>query len=273
MSNYQSLISHLSRFIVNKQGLWLGFVVAVGLILPQQVGATTLTAYQTSLDKYRTAYGDFEVKRGFFNQNQTFAAEESLVTAARQLLLSRVDVWNNYFDYQINQLSVPELDDETLAENHRGTLKNQVEWLNSESREISTITTRSPLLISAIRLNALKDQYASLAYQTNVITVYGRMHFATKRLIDFNQALKERVESQNLNESEKQTKLRGLSVARERLSTLQTTIDEEKAEQLNRLAYSGSEVYSQLIESTQGLFGELSQINGIHEELADGVLW
>jgi hypothetical protein len=273
MSHHQLLELKLFRIIACRLGVWLGVLVVASMMLPQQIGATSLTAYQASLDKYRTSYSDFEVKRGFFSQNQTFAAEESLVTAARLLLLTRIDVWTNYFGYQIGQLSVPELSGDTLAENHSGTLKNQVEWLQKESIEINTITTRSPLLTSATNLNAQKDPFASLAYQTNVITVYGRMHFATKRLIDFNQALKERVESQNLLENDKQTKLRGLSVARVRLSTLQTTIEEERTEQLNRLAYSGSEVYPQLIESTQGLYGELSQINGIHEELADGVLW
>lgn len=262
---------YLLRFLV--LGVVICLFMIVGLVSSNQALAMTLTNYQSSLDKYREAYSDFEVKRGFYNQTQTFAAEESLVDAARLLLITRNRVWTDYFSYQIKQLSVKELEGNALALNQIGPLTNQVEWLTSESKSYEPLSTRTPLLAAAANVNTLKDTYDRLAYQTNVIMVFGRMQYTAKQLIQFNQALQQRVESQDIVQVDKQTKLRGLTVALERLEALQTSIEINRAELLDRMAYSGSEVYPQLVESTQSLYGELMRINQIHEELADGVLW
>ena len=79
-------------------------IILVGLCLVLTSGvakAQSLTDrkddYQRDLDIYRDAHAQFVVKKSEFQQFGTFASEEELITATRQVLLARDDVWITYW--------------------------------------------------------------------------------------------------------------------------------------------------------------------------------
>ena len=76
--------------------------------------------------------------------------------------------------------------------------------------------TRAELLAEAKTINAQSPAYLSLAYVINTELATGRVLKGAQSLLTFNQNLTDRVNQQQIEESLKVAKLRGLSVSAER---------------------------------------------------------
>lgn len=198
-----------------------------------------LTTYDSSLNIYRNDYEDYLLKREQFEKIDSFANQEDLVLAARNMLLSRSQVWLAYWRaLRILLIETPGVEKEytqelvTMMDRHEDELKDHTERLE-------TLKTKEELNGEAIWLNDLKDDYESDAYKVLLHIRMARYHWALTQMEAFVPILEENIEIQIRNESTKKAKLRGLDEVSSIIETSRTEMIPvvEKYIKLERMDY------------------------------------
>jgi hypothetical protein len=149
--------------------IWIS-VLSVGFFLASPVWARDLEQgkrdYLNQVGLYRTSYSTFAVKRDTYNRSGTFAAQEDLVTAAREMLTARAVSWWNYFEVLLIQMETHAGIDEGQKSQLISSLAEHQEWLTQHKEWLNLITTKSALLEEAQSLNSLSETFTVVSYQT-----------------------------------------------------------------------------------------------------------
>jgi hypothetical protein len=237
------------------------------------VAASELDDYKRDVDNYRSAYVQFQIKQKSYEQSSTFAAEEDLVKAAQTMLINRADVWITYWKlHSFLTKSLTRLPESDKAE-YVEKFKTEIDWLESHKSRVQSQKTRSSLMEIATLLNQKAEQYNTLAFEANTTESTELMRQAVVRLQNFNSELTQRVSSQQLTAAQKEVKLRGLQVNRERLDTAWQSLAEFQTDTMDMAGSASQTSFLKIAEQGTPIHAQLSQLNQVLHELSEGVEW
>lgn len=252
---------------------YIFFTIALFLVFPSLATAVDINDYRRDIDIYRTNYASFEVKRGAFETAHTFALEEELIDSARTMLVARADVWLSYLhilDTNITGLAqLKPTNKKTIREN----LGAEIELLGDHKKRLTTITTRAALLTEAKKINALFEKYQTMSFSVNVEIAISKMLQGTQSVLELNRAIVERVNQQQLSETEKASRTRGLTVSAERVNAIESALELARTDLIGGASSASDDSFSDIAEAINPLYIALNQQLQTNIELAKGVEW
>lgn len=248
----------------------------IALLIPPVVFAGTLLEeakkdYHLQVDKYRETYEDFEVKSAQYQQLQTFAAEEALVTSAKDMLMSRIEVWWAY--WQTLKVEVSETNNftEGKKEELAVSLEKEQGFLQEHRLALQNMTTLPELRLSAPVINNKADAYSLLALQTVSQTRIARLKTAVIELQAFTLTLEEAVNIQIRQETERDFRLRGITEVKNTLNTAQVNLLNLEADPKFSRQKPTTNIYSDLTKSISPIYQEVERSFKLLKELSQGI--
>ena len=229
--------------------------------------------YQFQLDTYRGAYDEFVLRRTDFENNSSFANQEVMVLAAKEMLMKRAKVWQTYFQVMKVKLWEVEGMDEELKNDLIGQLDDNVVMLNENETSIETLDTRVPLLQAANVINAKEDEFNNLSYQIIMELTLARFKWAVQQLRVFNAEIDAALDVQVRNNSERQLKKRAVGEVNLILDGL-----DEKFVEVDKVAHkqTGTQKYSsrypRVIEALSPLYSDMLRAYSIVDEVTQELI-
>jgi len=246
----------------------------MGMFLsPINVRADEINDYQRDVDLYRTAYSAYEIKKSEYIQSGTFAAEEELVEAAQEMLLTRDDTWISYWQVLLSKLNRLKALSNEVKQSRSKSLQAEIEWLNEHKKRVVVTKTRNGLLSIAQEVNQKSETYGPLSFSLNSEITISSLIQTTMTLLDLNQELTHRAQSQQLETSLKEVKLRGLAVNKDRLSAALNRLNVINQKLTDSSGYGNAEMFNRILEEANPVFSEISELYQVLSELSRGLEW
>jgi hypothetical protein len=229
--------------------LWL---LLLSLIARPVYGQETLVTravadYQYHIDQFRAKYDAFTLARSQYEAVSTFANQETLADAARNMLVWRDKVWWTYFQAVRTDVTTSLGFDETVKQELEAELLTEQEGLKTHEEEVSTKTTVVDLLNSAKGINDKQKPFASLSYRALYRIRIARLRDLATDLQRVREQIVSAVEVQVRDARVREERGRGLVEVNEIIGQAMTDLDEAEKifGQKNRWESNPVSVYSE----------------------------
>jgi hypothetical protein len=235
--------------------------------------AAEMDDYQRSFDAYRQSYSIYEVKRSDFVSSQTFASEEALLNAARDMLLLRSDSWSDYwkatsvFYRGVSSSTQPKKDE------WNGFFETEINWLTAHKQALAGQRTRKSLSDEATLLNVKNQAYVSKAFEITIETIAGRMNDAIIQVRELNNTLLQKVKAQNIELIKQDLAIRGLEANLERLGQLEADLAIIRQDFINQAGSANNEQFATINQDFMPLHQQLLQITSNTREVSKDIQW
>lgn len=247
----------------------LFWVPVIYAITPLEQAVNDFT-YQFS--NYRNSYSKFSLTKAQFATEATFARQEELTAAAKNMLLDRDEVWATYFqtlNVDLNQNSgVNEADKQHLnlgLASASGVLEIHKQKLKADS-------SRDEVLASAGEINNKKSEFYNLAFSALASIRKGRLVMASRDLKVFGERLRQSAETQILDETARVARIRGINEALALLSNSDNALG-LKIESLDRYvgSYQPQQLYQESMEGFEPHYRDIVRVYGLLKELSQDI--
>jgi len=229
--------------------------------------------YRLSYDEYRSAYADYQLTQGDYSKLKTHAAEEGYIESVRNMLILRSHTFLVYWQNSVGQIdTINSLTSEQKDFWHR-FLDTETSRLETHKQAILTKKTLKDLSDSATEINQQKEKYYQKAFEVNVEIIYGKLLDATLDLKDLNQELLYKISTQTLEESEKDSIIRGFRINLDRLKNLEASLAEIRQDLLDKASGSDVEDIESVAQRFMPEHDQLKQLMSLTQELSEDVAW
>lgn len=166
--------------------------------------------FDFQLDIYREAEKQFQIYKRDYEQNNTFANQELLVSAAREFLEQRAKTWDTY--WQAVRIDILEQEDlpTDLSSSLSASIHTEQELLKKHQIDLKSISTRENLLSEALIFNDKSNIYKDLAYKSLAASQIGSIRTAEKEIKAFMNQVKKAGLVQIRDTSIRDERLRGI---------------------------------------------------------------
>jgi hypothetical protein len=258
-----------------KMSIWLATLL-VSLLVVTSVYAVGVEEarrdYGQKIDLYRSHYSDFLVKRELFERAGTFAAQEDLTRAAREMLIARGQAWQTYFRLQAQTVAThPEInaEDKELTE---ATLNRYRIFLDEHINSLEQLATRSELLGEAEALHAFSEEYQKTAYGTLMRIRIAHLRAAIREIERLTQRLEEAARLQIKDSLQQESRLRGFDEISTILITAQAEISTQETQWLSYGdSLTNQSGFSQLSQQLQPAYSQITRAQTLLRELSIGL--
>lgn len=251
---------------------FLALFCAVGVVQASQALDKAKADYQYQLDTYRSAYDEFLLKRTQFENTSSFANQEEMVKAAKDMLTRRARVWKTYWQV----LRVDTWETEGLNPAMRDELIGEIDeiqvLLNEHEINIPGINNREPLLAEAIAINLEDLRFENSSYKVLFELEMARFDWAMRQLKEFHNTLDAAIEVQVRSNSEKQLKKRGLEEVISIINRLGEVYD-EIGEDLRRPNKTRKyiKIYKNMVDELSPYYSDMIRVNDLLVEISEGI--
>jgi len=229
--------------------------------------------YRLSFDEYRASYSDYEVKQADFGRLKTFAAEEAYVTSAREMLRLRSQTWLAYWQNSVSQIDKINNFTQEQKDFWQKYLVVETNRLNDNSQVLMIDKTLGQLAATTNEINQQKDNYYKKAFEINVEIIYGNLLDATLELKKINQELFDKASAQSIEETKKESVMRGLRSNLDKLGSTEVNLMVLRNDFLEKADGSNIDDLESITLEFMPEYNQLTQIMSLTQELAEVVTW
>lgn len=209
--------------------LWYFLTLLVPVVMALTPVEQARNEFVNQYDLYRTVYTEFQLKNNQYKSNPTFAREEELVVAAKEMVLQRNQVWWAYF--QALKVEVAEnlgLKDD-LKSGLQSNLQNEQNNLDQAKTTITSIENREDLMTQALNINNKAADYFGIGIYTEAYLRQAKIDYAASELTSFGKAIRQAAGSQILDPEVKSARIRGIEEGLAALDSTRQTMASESA--------------------------------------------
>jgi hypothetical protein len=252
--------------------LLLIFSLMISSVQASELLDKALADYDYRLDRYRSSYGEFLLSREDFQKNDSFANQEKLVTASRQVMNDRALVWHAYWQALRTEIVEAQGFDSDQKRSTTEAIEGVQTDLLAHVDTLNTLDTRGGLLAEAQSLNVQAKPYNQLAYQSLLKLRLARFNWALAQLDAFVPVLEENITLQIRDTTEKSIRLRGIHEIKELLANSRHSYDTAVTKYLNNSrTREHQSAYGDLVKDLSPAYASLIRVNNLLAELSKGI--
>lgn len=261
----------MKRFLLAGLGFVL-ILMSVRVVFASELLSQAERDFQFQLEKYRDEYRSFDLKRGQYQNLQTFASQDELVAAARVMLLRRADVWYAYL--QALRVRVSEADGFPNIERDMW-ISQIVNWevaLSAQKELVNKADNKDALLAAAQNLDTQGPALQSFSYELTAYLEWSYLQSNITQIHMVADKLKEAVATQILDADVRNTRLRGFDEVNKSLSLAQNTLNTVRAEKLHfGQGYDLSGDYKKAMDEFTPSYQQIQRSYQLIKELSLGI--
>jgi len=257
--------------------LLAGFILLLLIYTVPRTNAQSLTQkaqedYFFQLEKYRDEYKEYLIKKGEFENLDTFATQEALVAAAKTMLHRRAEVWWTF----LQALRTEMVESEGFLGDDKEKITLELEEIQTSIRDhqelLEPITTRQELLAEATVFNKRNQELIGISHKTLSSLLLQKINLTILNMEEFNTTLKEAVTIQVRDPNDKEIRLRGVEEVTNLLNSCKTEIQEQYVE----LGWSSGEkrtsfAYDNVKRDLAPTYRKIERVNSLLNELSKGL--
>ena len=240
-------------------------------VLASQLTDKAYEDYDFQLEKYRSTYNDFLLKRTQYEKVGTFAVEEQLVISAKAMLIDRIQVWLSFWQIIRTELS----ESKGMANDRKGELTGIIDdlqaELNTKKDAVEQTTTRTELLAEAVEINEKNGAYTEVYYEMLTSLKLSNLEWAIGQLKTYTEELKGNINIQVRDSAQKEERLRGVNEAMTNFALVTEKLDKVKVNLISKRESSWQSRYKTIIEIYGETYELLTKSYKLDVELSKGI--
>lgn len=228
--------------------------------------------YDFQLEKYRDEYRAFDLKKTQYQNLETFATLEELVSTAKAMLHRRDEVWYTFL--QALRIEILETDgfDNTERADIAGQIEAEQGYIKDHQKLIENATTKEDLLPLAKEFNDKRIELETLSYEGMALVTHAKIKQSINLLTSFNDKIMKAAEVQIRDSTVRTSRIRGLEEMKRIIDLADSELEKVKKERfIFKNAYSPKDTYEKAMEELVTVYTHVVRADKLAQELSKGI--